>query len=236
MAHRNLPRSRASGGFTLLVALGVVVVVTMAVMLSYRVVGREADTQADARRQKEAFFAAEAGLAEGREAMRLRLGTNETYSNVLAGLNGAIVADIGIAGATPAWRELLPGAGAGNWNYLSLTPATMPETEKASEGGDPYMDYPEQRNIRYRVFVRDDNDNGDETDDENGQVWIAAVGEVVSPQGRPTRSIVQALITNQNSPATNGPGCTSRGCGPDNTFNNTQDQSSPDTTVVRTIP
>ncbi|NTX58592.1 hypothetical protein HR086_45630, partial [Myxococcus sp. CA039A] len=63
MAHRNLPRSRASGGFTLLVALGVVVVVTMAVMLSYRVVGREADTQADARRQKEAFFAAEAGLA-----------------------------------------------------------------------------------------------------------------------------------------------------------------------------
>ncbi|WP_342378085.1 hypothetical protein NVS55_01945 [Myxococcus stipitatus] len=236
MPSQNKARSRANRGFTLLVALGVVLVVTMAVMLSYRVVGREADTQADARRQKEAFFAAEAGLAEGREAIRLRLGNDQRYGQVLTDLTGAIVTDVGIAGANPAWRELLPGTGPGGWNYLSLSPTTLPPEEKASAGGEPYVDYPEQNNVRYRVFVRDDVDDGSETTDANGQVWIAAVGEVVNAQGRPTRAIVQALVSNQNAPVANSPGCTSRGCGPDNTFNNSQDQSAPDTSVVRTLP
>lgn len=236
MPSQNKARSRANRGFTLLVALGVVMVVTMAVMLSYRVVGREADTQSDTRRQKEAFFAAEAGLAEGREAIRLRLRNDQTYSRVLTDLNAAVVTELGIAGAVPAWRELLPGAGAGNWNYLSLSPASLQPTEKASAGGEAYVDYPEQNNVRYRVFVRDDVDDANETTDTNGQVWIAAVGEVVNAQGRPTRAIVQALVSNQNAPVANSPGCTSRGCGPDNTFNNTQDQSAPDTSVVRTLP
>jgi len=211
----------------------------MAVMLSYRVVSREADTQSDVRRQKEAFFAAEAGLAEGRESLRLRRGIGSaTYTATLAALrdSGAVVAEEGLAGANPPWMEVLPGAGADGWNYLTLTPDDMPASEKASAGNDPYVDYPVQNNVRYRVFVRDDNDDNVGNDsDANNQVWVLAIGEVLNPRGRPTRAVVQALVTHQSAATANGPGCTSRGCGPDNTFNNIQDTSSPDMSVVRVL-
>lgn len=239
MAHRNLPRNRAARGFTLLVALGVVVVVTMAVMLSYRVVGREADTQADARRQKEAFFAAEAGLAEGREAMRIRTpAIDERYNVVLAALvgAGATVTEPGLAGANPPWMELLPATPGDPWNYLRLAPASMPAAEKANASGDPYVDYPEQNNVRYRVFVRDDLDDENPTIDSNGRIWVAAVGEVLSRDGRPTRAIVQALIVNQTGAIAVGPGCTQSGCGADNTYNNTQDTGAPANVPIRTLP
>ncbi|MCP3163286.1 hypothetical protein [Myxococcus qinghaiensis] len=239
MAHRNLPRNRAARGFTLLVALGVVVVVTMAVMLSYRVVGREADTQADARRQKEAFFAAEAGLAEGREAMRLRSSPVElTYLQAFSALTAAnaTVTELGLAGANPAWMELLPATPGDPWNYLRLAPTYLPAAEKASASGDPYVDYPEQNNVRYRVFVRDDVDDNDPTTDANGRVWVAAVGEVLSRDGRPTRAIVQALIINQVGAIAIGPGCTQSGCGADNTYNNTQDTGAPTNVPIRTLP
>ncbi|MBZ4420811.1 hypothetical protein K8638_30540 [Myxococcus sp. RHST-1-4] len=214
--------------------MGLVTLVTMAVLISYGVVSREADTQGDSRRQKEAFFAAEAGLAEGREAMRLRLGDRQTYGNVLTTL-GAAVNEPGLGGASPPWYEVLPGPGADAWNYLRLTPETMTATELASASGEPYGDYPTQGNVRYRVFVRDDVDDADGSNDSNGQVWLIAVGEVLNTEGRPTRAIVQALITNENAPAAGGPGCVNRGCGPDSTFNNTQDQRPPDTGVVRTL-
>ncbi len=224
---------RQSRGFTLLVAVGVVAVVTMAVMLSYRVVGREADTQGESRRHKEAFFAAEAGLAEGREAMRLRIGTSERYndpqSGTLSGLLGAAVNEQGLGDSTRPWYEVLPGPGADRWNYLRLTTSTMTATELASNGGEAYVDYPNQDNVRYRVFLRDDPDDNNGNVDFNGQVWLVAVGEVVTPGGRPTRAVVQALITNQNVPGVAMVGCLSRGCGPDQTFNNSMDPAPPTT-------
>lgn len=221
-------RRRNSRGFTLLVGLGVVTLVSLAVLLSYSVVSREAETQGDGRRRKEAFFAAEAGLAEGREAMRLRLTSDERYPlNVF----GAAVNEPGLGGGGTPWFEVLPGpAATGGWNQLRLTAEDMAPTELASADGTPYAAYPAQDNVRYRVFVRDDNDDAVGTADTNGQVWVIAVGEVQNVSGRPTRAIVQALIANQNAPAVGGPGCLSRGCGPDQTFNNSQDQQAPDTT------
>lgn len=227
-------RRRQSRGFTLLVAMGVVTLVTMTVMLSLNVVSRESDTQGDSRRQKEAFFAAEAALAEGREAIRLRLGDRQTYGNVLSTL-GAAVSEAGLGGASPAWFELLPGTAADGWNYFSLSPDTLTSAERANASGVAYSDYPAQRNVRYRVFVRDDADDANGTTDSNGQVWLIGVGEVLNPRGRPTRAIVQALITNENAPAAGGPGCVNRGCGPDNTFNNLQDQRAPDLSLVRSF-
>jgi hypothetical protein len=224
---------RQSRGFTLLVALGVVAVVTLAVMLSYRVVGREADTQGESRRHKEAFFAAEAGLAEGREAMRLRIGTSERYNDpqagTLSGLLGTAVNEAGLGDSNRPWYEVLPGPGTDRWNYLRLTPASMLPAELASSGGEAYVDYPNQDSVRYRVFLRDDPDDNNGNVDFNGQVWLISVGEVVTPNGRPTRAVVQALITNQNVPNVAMVGCLSRGCGPDQTFNNTQDPSAPNT-------
>ena len=234
------PRPRASArrrqprGFTLLVAMGLVTLVTMTVLLSLDVVSDEADTQGDSRRQKEAFFAAEAALAEGREAVRLRLGDRQTYGHVLSTL-GPAVNEAGLGGAIPSWFEVLPGSGADGWNYLRLTPEDMPPSELASATGDVYAGYPAQGGVRYRAFVRDDADDNSSTIDSNGQVWLIGVGEVLNPEGRPTRAIVQALITNENAPVPGGPGCINRGCGPDNTFNNLQDQRAPDISLVRTF-
>ncbi|MFP2931219.1 pilus assembly PilX N-terminal domain-containing protein [Pyxidicoccus sp. 3LG] len=237
-------RQRGARGFTLLVAMGVVTLMSLAVLLSLNVVSREAETQGDGRRKREAFFAAEAGLAEGREAMRLRLAALQSYSNALSQL-GAPVNEEGLGGGGTPWYELLPGPAADDgWNELRLTTADMAPEELVSAGGDPYFDYPTQENVRYRVFVRDDLDENplppDPPDvaglnDSNGQVWIIAVGEVLNEDGRPTRAIVQALITNQNAPAVGSPGCLNRGCGPDNNYNNHQDQQAPDTSIVTTL-
>jgi type II secretory pathway pseudopilin PulG len=240
MVLRPAARRRRSGGFTLLVALGVVAVVTLAVMLSFSVVGREADTQSDARRQMEAFFAAEAGLAEAREVMRLRLGANDNTYNAAITALGARVLDTGLGSSTHPYYEVLPGAAADGWNYYRLTPSTMASAELTSGPGtatpnQAYADYPTQDNVRYRVFLRDDADDNDFAVDINRQVWLVAVGEVLNAKGRPTRAVVQALITNGNAQTSNGPGCVNRGCGPDNTFNNTQDKNAPATTM-RDLP
>lgn len=217
-----MPRStslrRQPRGFTLLVAIGVVALVTMAVMLSYSVVGREADSQADSRRKKEAFFAAEAGLAEGREAMRLRAAANNGYNGALQALVPSRVAEDGMSDNGRPWFELLPGSADDGWNYLSLTPDTMDPTELADREGEAYDDYPTQNNVRYRVFVRDDIDGNDGDEDDNGQVWVIAIGEVVNPSGRPTRAVVQALIASQSALSVVDVGSTEAGGGQDKSY------------------
>ncbi|NBD07476.1 hypothetical protein [Corallococcus silvisoli] len=226
---------RRPRGFTLLLALGVVAVVTMAVMLSFSVVGREADSQADTRRRKQAFFAAEAGLAEGREAVRLMMAANSPQPtlNLPNALGGAVpVTDIpGMATANPPWYELLPGAGAGNWNEYSLRVADLDATEIPAG-----VVYPEQRNVRYRVFVRDDVDDENSSVDANRQVWILSVGEVTSANGRPTRVMTQALVNNADGTSVFTPGCITKGCGPDMTYNNPTDQKAPDDSTTTTLP
>lgn len=235
MVRRPTPR-RQSRGFTLLLALGVVAVVTMAVMLSYSVVGREADTQADTRRQKQAFFAAEAGLAEGRETIRLLLNNNgnNTTMSLPAALGGSVpVADIpALAAANPPWYELLPGPAAdNNWNRYTILKTNLSASEIPAG-----VDYPEQNNVRYRVFVRDDEDDDQNTVDSNRQLWILAVGEVTTTTGvRPTRSMVQALVTNQTGESVFAPGCITKGCGPDMTYNNPTDIKAPTGNTI-TLP
>lgn len=223
---------RQQGGFTLLLAMGVVTMVTLAVLLSYGLVSREAEVQGDARRYKEAYFAAEAGLAEAREAMRIRLGTDQTYSGVLAVL--PVVNEPGLNGGDRPFLEVLQGpGGAGTWNSLALVEADLAPAERQSPTGEAYAAFPLQENVRYRVFARDDEDPLDPTDptpanqgirDTNKQVWLIAVGEVVGPAGsRPTRAVIQALITNENAPAVTSPGSGSEGGGPDGTYSTSED-------------
>ncbi len=215
---RSTSLRRQTRGFTLLIALGVVALVTMAVMLSYSVVGREADSQADSRRHKEAFFAAEAGLAEGREAMRLLAG-NVGYGAAMDTLNNSPpFSEEGLSDNGRPWYELLPGSAPDGWNYLSLTPDTMDPAELADREGEAYAEYPTQSNVRYRVFVRDDLDGNDGTQDENGQVWVISVGEVLNPNGRPTRAVVQALIASQSVLSVVDVGSTEAGGGQGKTY------------------
>ncbi|WP_216617699.1 hypothetical protein [Corallococcus carmarthensis] len=206
MVRRPSPR-RQPRGFTLLLALGVVAVVTMAVMLSFSVVGREADSQADTRRQKQAFFAAEAGLAEGRERVRLIMANasnlNELTIDLRATLGSPVVDIPGLGSPSRPYFELLPPGGGNTWNNYELLKTTL-ETSEVPAG----VDYPEQRNVRYRVFVRDDEDGELSREiDSNRQLWIVSVAEVANANGRPTRAVVQALVTNTNTELIVNPGC-----------------------------
>ncbi|MFB1479337.1 hypothetical protein [Corallococcus sp. RDP092CA] len=239
---RRPPSRRQSRGFTLLLALGVVAVVTMAVMLSYSVVGREADTQADTRRQKQAFFAAEAGLAEGREAVRLMMDSLGEDNFVFQNHLGAPVNEPGLGSINDPWYEVLPGPDTDDpWNYYRLKGDSLQPSEKTS-GPDSlptpnqaYSDYPDQERVRYRVFMHNDKERDVGVgEDRNRKVWLVAVGEVFSPGGRPTRSVVQALVVHQNQESVFSPGCVTRGCGPDMTFK-TPDKSPPKTTYHTTL-
>lgn len=211
---------RQQGGFTLLLAMGVVTMVTLAVLLSYGLVSREAEVQGDGRRYKEAYFAAEAGLAEAREAMRIRLGNLQSYSAALAVMPQVNEPGLPAAGDRP-YLEVLPGpGGVGSWNSLAIVESDMSPAERLSPSGAAYAAFPLQENVRYRVFVRDDEDDTPSgLDDANGQVWLIAIGEVVGRQGsRPTRSVIQALISNENAPAVTSPGSVQEGGGPAGTF------------------
>ncbi|MFP2959581.1 hypothetical protein ACLEPN_17495 [Myxococcus sp. 1LA] len=232
---------RRQGGFTLLLAMGVVTMVTLAVLVSYSVVSREADVQGDSRRYKEAHFAAQAGLAEAREAMRIRLGGNTTYSIALLAMEsaGLQVNEPGLNGGDRPYFEVLPGpGGVGTWNSLAIDEADLAPAERVSPSGEAYASFPRQENVRYRVFVRDDEDSDPSgTADMNKQVWLIAIGEVVGRDGsRPTRAVIQALITNENAPAVTSPGTVMTGGGSDNTYNSAGNAPTVLTNVVPVPP
>jgi hypothetical protein len=231
MVPRTLPhRRRQPRGFTLLLALGVVAVVTMAVMLSYGVVGREADSQADTRRQKQAFFAAEAGLAEGREAVRLVMGSSGGNTLALNTFGAAVDSSTGLGSPTRTWYELLPAGGGDGWNHYRMNSNTLAPGEVAAG-----LDFPEQ-DTRYRVFVRDDEDSEVSFDsDSNRQVWVISIAEVTTPNGRPTRAVVQALVTNTSNEAGYVPGSFEKGGGPAGGNNTNNDQRPPQGTDVIVI-
>jgi hypothetical protein len=76
-------------------------------------------------------------------------------------------------------------------------------TNKEMNGpsGIRFADYPTQRNVTYRVFLRDDFDEApptaqNQTVDSNGQVWLVAIGQVSQANGTPLQSVVTALVTN----------------------------------------
>lgn len=214
----------------MLMAMGLVALVMLAVAASFTIVGREAAVQGDSRRSKQAFFAAEAGLAEARETVRILLGTDSTYNNVIAAL-GAPVAEPGVGAQTAAdpWYEVFPGG----WQAYTLGPTavdtgvTNADREAVDADGDAFLDYPDQTNVSYRVFLRDDRDDTDQASDANRQVWLIAVGQVTTAGGRPVRAVVQALISNGNAAPVTTPGCIGRGCGPDMSFSNAAESQLP---------
>ncbi len=216
---------KAERGSTLLMALGVVSVVMLAAALSFSIVGREAEVQGDSRRSKQAFFAAEAGLAEAREKVRLLLADDSTYNGVISLLTVA-TGEPGLGQQTPAdpWYDVFEGGG---WQTYTLGGVAVADSEKVDADGAPLIGFPDHSTVRYRVFLRDDGDDADQSTDNNRHVWLVAVGEVQMPGGRPTRAVVQALVTNTNDAAAVTPGCIGRGCGPAMNFNNSAEAELP---------
>ncbi|QSQ28366.1 hypothetical protein JY651_33885 [Pyxidicoccus parkwayensis] len=202
-------RSRARRGFTLLLALGLIAMITVTVMVALRAVTTESNLQAHERRAREAFFAAEAGMAEGRVIVQAIVGDNQQYNGVFeelgnrkdgTGLSG-YVTEAGLPStAAKPWYQVMP------WRDYQMTRGTGVDTgvsganlEINGPDGVRINDYPEPLNVHYRVFVVDDADaDPSRTVDTNNQIWIVSVGEVTTPGGQPYRTIVRSLVTNEN--------------------------------------
>ncbi len=187
-------------GFSLLVVMGLLLVITVAAVTTLAMVGQEAALQGQARREVEAFFAAEAGLSEGRERLRLLAeGTPNfnTYTTVMAALPP--VAGIGANGEV--WFEVLPATPyrlTTDGVAMAIDPSvTTSGQELNAVTGARFDDYPTGANVRYRVFLRDDADETPavSTADANAQVWLVSIGEVDVGGGMPIRRVTQALVT-----------------------------------------
>ncbi len=178
-------KRRGERGATLLIAMGLVAVVAMGTMMSLKVVSTESDIQAASRQQRQAYFAAEAGLAEARERVSLLVGSGR-YNDIIDDLTPAN--DVGAG-----WYDVYNTA-SGPWVPYTLELGTSVLASELPAG----VELGEQRNVRYRVFLRDDVDEtpDNRAADVNNQVWLVAVGEVTRPNGQPTRAVVQALVTN----------------------------------------
>ncbi len=209
---RRPPRApHARRGFTLLLALGLIALVTAGVLVSLRAVSTESTLQAHERRSREALFAAEAGMAEGRSLVLAMLntpnpnvGVGRPYTReVLARL--AVVNEPGLpdaaAGGIP-WRELIPKT-----DYTLARGTAIDDTvaqanrEITGPDGVALGSYPEAANVSFRVFVVDDDDDADRDTDDNGRIWLVSVGEVQpAGQGLPYRTIVRSLLEHRETP------------------------------------
>ena len=195
---RGLRRCRRSErGSTLLPALGVTTVLLLGTTASLSLVSGESEAQGAARLERLAAFAAEAGLAEGREALTIRAGSATAYDGVLGTLPRA--ADVGTA--TDVWFDLL-GDGADPWVAYPMVRGSGADVSLTDAELPPEVALAAQATVRYRVFVRDDWDQDapgpvPQTFDSNGRVWLVAVGEVGLPSGRPVRVVLQQLVRNQ---------------------------------------
>lgn|SRR5215217_651031 len=210
-----VPMSRnlrhAPRGMALLMALGIIAFISAAVVVSLRKVAAESALQAQERRNREAHFAAEAGLAEARETVRLLLGGNRSFGPVFlalgnaynnTGLNGYVQGEAGLPStAAVPWYEVI------GWTPYSLAAASSgtaidsdiaaANQEMNGPDGARIFDYPTQERLFYRVFLVDDNESdGNRSADVNNRVWLVAVGEVRGRDNtQPQRVIIRALIT-----------------------------------------
>ncbi|MFP2908800.1 pilus assembly PilX N-terminal domain-containing protein [Pyxidicoccus sp. 3LFB2] len=214
-------RLRARRGFTLLMALGLIALVTISVALSLRAVSTESALQGHERRAREALFAAEAGMAEGRMVVQAML--DNVSPTIIDKYDGVITA----LGA-PVNEPGLPNGGAGGIDWFEVIPRTAYTLARGTANaainpavtgnnrelngpdGVAIADYPEPTNVFFRVFLVDDDDGGTapaRRDDTNNQVWLVSVGEVNSPGGgQPYRTVIRSLVRRGSTPG--GLNCT----------------------------
>lgn len=197
---------RSERGATLLPALGITTILVLGTTASLSLVAGESEAQRAVRLQRQAAFAAEAGLAEGRERLKLLAAGADRYTAALAAL--PVASDHGNPAAGDPWYDLLRD-GTEPWvTYPLLRGASGPVALLDAEL-PPGVALPSNAGVRYRVFVRDDHDvdgaggttPSDQTRDANGRVWLVGVGEVLLPSGRPVRVVMQQLVSNQGAQA-----------------------------------
>lgn len=184
----------------MLVVMGLLLIVTVAAVTTLAMVGQESALQGQARREAEAFFAAEAGLAEAREVLRLRAEATSNFTTYTTVMNAfPQVAGMGANGET--WFQVI---GVENYQLtrtgtdMAIDPGVVAAGQELNAmNGTRFADYPQSVNVRYRVFLRDDVDEATPVDvvDSNAQVWLVSIGEVDVGGGMPIRRVTQALVT-----------------------------------------
>ncbi|HUM10616.1 MAG TPA: hypothetical protein VLT82_06675 [Myxococcaceae bacterium] len=207
MTRLQCTKARPPRGATLLLSLGVVTFLTLGALTALNLITAQSDPAGQDRRAKEAFFAAEAGLAEAREWLRLQtaaIPSPQPTNAILAAL--APAADVG--DASDPWYQIPLGSTPDAWvgYVLSRVPdqsgaqalddrVDTAGLELVASDGRPYASYPDAARVAYRVFLRDDDDgDGDPTTDANGTVWLIAVGQVQVGAGVPVQAVVRALV------------------------------------------
>ncbi|WP_426757107.1 hypothetical protein [Myxococcus sp. Y35] len=199
----------ARRGFTLLLALGLIALVTAGVLVSLRAVSTESALQAHERRSREALFAAEAGMAEGRAVVLALLnnpvaGATGNYSQEVLGrlqvVNEPGLPDVA-AGGVP-WRELIPQTPYTLARGTAIDDTvTAPSLELNDAEGVAIGTYPEAANVSFRVFVVEDDDDADRNTDLNNRIWLVSVGEVQpAGAGLPYRTIIRSLVEHGSTP------------------------------------
>ena len=185
-----------------MVVLGVFLLLTAGAAGTLAYIGREAALSGNTRREYEAFFAAEAGLAEGRERLRLLADAPgfATFTTVMGTTLPPAAA--GIAAAGDAWFVVIPQVGyplSRTGPTPALDPAIGTADRELRDRNGLALDYPTAANVRYTVFLRDDADENpaDPLTDSNSQVWLVSVGEVDIGDGQPVRRVTQALVNHQ---------------------------------------
>ena len=221
------PRRQHQRGFSLLVATGFMAAMSVAALVSFSVVRNQAEVSGQQRREREAHFAALAGLAEARGLLTTLLPANSTrYTPLLQGAMAGltrIVPGVPVFAGVPlvsipnplsfepsvsanmAWYMLdaLPPLQPYNLTASAVDPfVTKAGTETIAPDGQKIQLYPDQRNVRFSVFLVDNDDGDGQWDsDSDGRVWLVSVGQVTAAQAgaMPTQVVVRALVTNNNN-------------------------------------
>lgn len=186
--------------------MGLVVFLTVAVLYSLQFVSNQSAMMGAERRRAEAFSAAQAGLATAADELRQRIGASTgTYTAVMNTYGAYSTANAdNPAPLGETWIEVYP------WTSYRLlqgtaanaaidTSVTEADRELRGRDGAAFLGFPEQSTVRYRVFIRDDADDGDSLTDVNRQVWVVSIGQVTD--GNDTviaQQVVHAMVRNDN--------------------------------------
>ncbi|MET0404145.1 MAG: hypothetical protein ABW123_17165 [Cystobacter sp.] len=203
---------RSPRGMTLLIALAVISVVTAATLVSLRVVSQESELQGRERHSREAFFAAEAGLAEGREVLTRLISKHSDFTVVMVELGKLRASAPGFTPDGEVQESKFPGNGMSWYEVIPTTPFTLLAGKAVDPGrsdaaqelrdktGRAFRSFPEQSRVNYRVFMHDDDDESpaevpNRRRDNNGAMWVVSMGEVTGEGGVVlARSVVRALV------------------------------------------
>ncbi|MBM4377734.1 MAG: hypothetical protein FJ086_00270 [Deltaproteobacteria bacterium] len=226
---------RGERGFALIIILGLVGMLTAGAAYTLTSVGREASLQAQLRKSNEAFFAAEAGLSEGRERARLitqRMGNISTYTPIMADL--PLASGVAVSPGD-VWYDLIPSTPYTLQTTAQVTAGavdanvSVADRENKDQASVKFEAWPGATDISFRVFLRDDVDESprDGTKDANAAVWIISVGEAAVPGGNPIRQVVQALVSFTPGAVTEGCVGQKGGCSDKSNINST-DANNPD--------